>query len=95
MLFEEGNYLLLILGIVIGIVVILGYFLEVFCFLVVGKILDVFLGVIGYRYYFIVFIIVVIIGLVFIFIWMNMIKERCKEFIEMNNNLNENIIKVS
>lgn len=81
---EETDFPTEASGTVIGLLCCLGYLPEAFAPYMAGVILDKYTGLAGYRIFFTVLLVTVLVGVVLTLIWMRMTKERRAELAEMS-----------
>ncbi|MGX6977918.1 MFS transporter [Vagococcus elongatus] len=73
---EEGKIPVQYSGTAAGIISTIGYLPEIFCSLLAGYLLDTFPGVSGYRYYFSFLIVMLLIGALFVLVWIKFLKKK-------------------
>lgn len=73
---DEGCYSGEILWYSCGIISTIGFLPEIFCSLLAGSLIDGHPGVTGYRQYFGFLIAMLVLGVVFVCIWMKFLKKR-------------------
>lgn len=83
-LLEEGGYSMEVSGMVIGIASTFGYLPEVLIPIVAGRLLDKYPSAIGYKYFFMILLLLAIIGLIVSIVWMRLTKVRRLELKKMN-----------
>jgi sugar phosphate permease len=88
---EESHYPPEISGTAIGIICTLGYLPESISPAIAGRLLDMYPGTVGYRYYFFYLLAVCAIGLVLTTIWLKITKEKRQQILEINKLKKQNI----
>ncbi|HAF17066.1 MAG TPA: hypothetical protein DCG84_01865 [Peptococcaceae bacterium] len=75
-LLEEGDIPIAISGTAIGLIATFGYIPEIFVPMVGGRLLDLFPGVAGYRYLFILTAVLITVGYFVTVYWMKITREK-------------------
>ncbi len=88
---EESHYPPEISGTAIGIICTLGYLPESISPAIAGRLLDMYPGTVGYRYYFFYLLAVCVIGIVLTTIWLKITKEKRQQILEINKLKKQNI----
>jgi MFS family permease len=81
-LLEEGDIPLAISGTAIGVISTFGYFPEVLVPLLAGRLLDTFPGALGYKYFFGILAVLLVIGFFITLYWMGVTKKKRQLILE-------------